>query len=200
MAKTTNILAATVFGISLALSGSAWAKSAAQMAVGGKTTQPIGHHEFCQQYRQECNVRSGDTRPTALTRERFAQMVQANTYANMRIKPVTDIDNYGVEEFWAYPKTMGDCEDYALLKRHMLMSQGWPASSLLLTVARQKSGDGHAVLTVRTDRGDFILDNLEDRIVLWNDTNYTYLKRVSADNSGKWEDILDTRLMVGSVK
>jgi len=126
-------------------------------------------------------------------------MVEANTHANYSIVPVTDLEHYGVEELWAFPDTHGDCEDYVLLKRDLLMKQGWPASSLLVTVVRQKSGDGHAVLTVRTNRGDYILDNLNDRIRAWNDTHYTYLKRVSPKHSGWWEDIKDTRNIVGSV-
>lgn len=126
-------------------------------------------------------------------------MVEANAHANYTIEPVTDIEFYGVEELWAYPASHGDCEDYVLLKRNILIQQGWPASSLLVTVVRQKSGDGHAVLTVRTDRGDYILDNLNDRIKTWNDTEYTYLKRISPKHSGWWEDIKDARSFVGSV-
>jgi predicted transglutaminase-like cysteine proteinase len=39
-----------------------------------------------------------------------------------------------------------DCEDYVLLKRRMLMQAGWPREALLVTVVRDKKGDGHAVL------------------------------------------------------
>ena len=105
----------------------------------------------------------------------------------------------GLRKYGTCPDTHGDCEDYVLLKRQTLMRRGWPASALLVTVVRRKNGDGHAVLTVRTNRGDFILDNLKDKIEPWNKTEYTYLKRVSAAHSGIWEDILDTRRIVGSV-
>ena len=54
-------------------------------------------------------------------------------------------------------------------------------------------GDGHAVLTVRTDRGDFILDNLVSKVLDWRDTRYRYLKRQSTANAGKWVDIIDDR-------
>ena len=196
----TNGLAVLVIGLTFTTGGTVMAQGTPHMSVGGATSQPIGHYEFCRQYPRECSVRTRNIRVTPLTRSRWKQMVEANTYANTHIEPVTDINYYGVEERWAFPKTKGDCEDFALLKRHMLMSQGWPASSLLVTVVRQKNGDGHAVLTVRTDRGDYILDNLEDRIEPWNNTGYTYLKRVSATHSGKWEDIIDTRRLVSSVK
>ena len=68
-------------------------------------------------------------------------------------------------------------------------------------VVRQKNGDGHAVLTVRTSNGDYILDNLEPRILAWTDTDYTFLKQQSARNSGVWVSIDDDRnVAVGSVK
>ncbi len=116
-----------------------------------------------------------------------------NNYANRTVQPVTDQDYYGVEEHWTYPRTFGDCEDYALLKRYMLMQRGWPVSSLLITVVRQPNGDGHAVLTVRTNRGDFILDNMEAKIERWDRTPYKYLKRQSVTHSGEWSSILDSR-------
>ena len=63
-------------------------------------------------------------------------------------------------ERWNYPDDgYGDCEDYVLLKRRMLMQAGWPREALLITVVRDKKGDGHAVLTVKTNRGEFVLDN-----------------------------------------
>jgi predicted transglutaminase-like cysteine proteinase len=68
-------------------------------------------------------------------------------------------------------------------------------------VVRQANGDGHAVLTVRTDRGDFILDNIQRRILLWTKTDYHYLKRQSELNAGRWVSIEDDHsLMVGSIR
>ena len=69
------------------------------------------------------------------------------------------------------------------------MALGIPANTLLMTVVRQPNGEGHAVLTVRTDRGDFILDNLDQRVLAWNDTDYTFLKRQSTANTGTWVSI-----------
>ena len=87
-----------------------------------------------------------------------------------------------------------------LEKRRQLMRDGVPAGSVLITVVRQPNGDGHAVLTVRTSNGDYILDNLEPRILAWSDTEYTFLKRQSERNSGTWVAIDDDRnVAVGSV-
>lgn len=170
------------------------------MQTGGLTSQPIGHYEYCKRETRDCRIRARSTAPVKLTRARWAEMVEANAHANNTVRPVTDLEYYGTEELWVMPKTAGDCEDYALMKRAELMARGWPASALLVTVVRQRNGDGHAVLTVRTDRGDYILDNLNGRILPWNETEYSYLKRVSAAHSGQWETIVDSRTLVGATR
>ena len=64
-----------------------------------------------------------------------------------------------------------------------------------------RSSRGHAVLTVRTNRGDFVLDNLTTKVMLWKDTPYTYLKRQSARHAGHWVSIeMPDQTVVGSVK
>ena len=88
--------------------------------------------------------------------------------------------------FWPIPLTKGDCEDYVILKRKRLMALGWPASALLITVVRDERGDGHAVLTVRTIQGDFILDNKTDEIKVWHRTRYDYIMRQSYLNPKLW--------------
>ncbi|WP_239507684.1 transglutaminase-like cysteine peptidase, partial [Enterobacter hormaechei] len=83
--------------------------------------------------------------------------MRINSHVNAAIEPVTDMEQYGVEEVWTYPISgRGDCEDYVLLKKQMLIRAGLPASALLITVVRDRKGDGHAILTVKTDRGDYI--------------------------------------------
>ncbi|MGQ3296305.1 MAG: transglutaminase-like cysteine peptidase, partial [Shinella sp.] len=108
---------------------------------------------------------------------------------------------YGVEEQWTYPDGAADCEDYVLIKRKRLMEAGISPSNLLITVVLQPNGEGHAVLTVRTDRGDFVLDNMRNKVLLWSETEYRYLKRQSSVNAGKWVKLQDGRAdAVGSVK
>jgi predicted transglutaminase-like cysteine proteinase len=72
-----------------------------------------------------------------------------------------------------------------LLKRRMLMEAGWPRGALLVTVVREKNGNGHAVLTVKTDKGEFILDNQEERILLWSETSYRYVKGQSQSDPNR---------------
>lgn len=189
--KKAAILSGLTIGLLVA--GSTHARDREYMRTSGNTSIPIGHYNYCKLYHDDCNIRSEKTAPVALSRQRWQELVEINAYSNNTISPLTDQEIYGTEELWAYPKSYGDCEDYVLMKRHMLMKRGWPASNVLITVVRQPNGEGHAVLTVVTDRGDFILDNLESRILSWRKTPYTFLKRQSVRHSGQWEGIRDNR-------
>ncbi|WP_046118262.1 transglutaminase-like cysteine peptidase [Ensifer aridi] len=188
--------AALITGI---LTGPAVA-SPANMTVGGATNPPIGHYEFCKSYQSECRFVGPDHGPAVLTRDGWQKILEVNYEVNQAVTPMTDIEIHGVEEEWSYPDTVGDCEDYVLLKRRKLIESGFSPADLLITVVLQPNGDGHAVLTVRTDRGDFILDNMRSKVLLWSDTEYTYLKRQSSENAGRWVKLQDGRAVaVGSV-
>ena len=119
----------------------------------------------------------------------WQQLTSVNWEINSKIEPVTDMDNFGMKEFWTYPVSKGDCEDYALLKRKTLHAKGVPLSSLLVTVVYDAKGGGHAVLTVVTDRGDYILDNQVAKVLRWQDAELTYVKRQSAENPNVWEKL-----------
>ncbi len=181
--------------------GSAAEAGQAFMHTAGRTTQPIGHYEFCQREPGECQQKSPRRAPTELSRKLWAEIVDINNKVNISVTPRTDMEMWGKEELWSYPTNVGDCEDYVLEKRRRLMALGVPSGDLLITVVRQPNGAGHAVLTVRTSRGEFILDNLEPRVMPWADTPYSYLKRQSERNSGSWVAIDDGRnaVAVGSV-
>ncbi|MGQ5200937.1 transglutaminase-like cysteine peptidase [Brucella abortus] len=170
------------------------------MTTGERTSQPIGHYEFCQRHPAECSSTSRSSASLKLTQRLWQQIIDVNERVNTTIAPMTDMEVWGQEEYWEYPTTAGDCDDYMLLKRRELMALGVPANTLLFTVVRQPNGEGHAVLTVRTDRGDFILDNLDPRVLAWNKTDYTYLKRQSTYSTGSWVSIRDDRdILVGSI-
>jgi len=171
------------------------------MKTGALTSQPIGHYEFCQRYAAECAVRTRQPIPLRLTQKIWDKILAVNFSVNARIQSATDLEIYGVEEYWEYPVSLGDCEDYVLQKRRELHSSGLSLSVLLITVVRKADGEGHAVLTIRTDRGDLILDNLRDEIRNWSETEYIYLKRQSEHHSGRWVTIESpTDLLVGSVQ
>jgi predicted transglutaminase-like cysteine proteinase len=115
---------------------------------------------------------------------------------------MSDFNIYGKEEVWIYPDAgVGDCEDYVLEKRKMLFESGIAISNLLITVVRKPDGEGHAVLTVRTDNGDFVLDNLTDKVRLWSETGYRYMKRQASNHTGHWVSIRGgDATLVGSVR
>lgn len=160
------------------------------MVTGGLTSQPIGHYDFCKTHRSECNIHPTDLRPIRITPKIWNVIVKVNLTVNRDVKPLSDMDHYGKEEVWAYPDDgLGDCEDYVLEKRRELARKGFSLADLLITVVRKRDGEGHAVLTVRTDHGDFILDNLTDNVKTWTATPYRYLKRQAAYNTGKWVTI-----------
>ena len=163
------------------------------MTVTGKTSAPIGHVNFCRSNPRECNRSFRIDRAVKLSKDNWTQLININGHVNQSIRPVTDREQYRTEEHWAYPASAGDCEDFALLKRRMLINAGWPETALLITVVREANGNGHAVLTVRTDRGDLILDNQDPRILPWDKTPYRYIKRQAALQPAVWTAISDPR-------
>lgn len=184
----------------LSMPAAAGAAAPSYMPMGGLTSQPVGHYEFCQELPRECREMTPSGTVVDLSRDLWSMMIKVNNQVNTSVEPRTDREMWGVEERWSYPGRYGDCEDYVLLKRKLLMDSGVPAGDLLITVVRQPNGDGHAVLTVHTSLGDYVLDNLEPRILLWSQTDYQYLKRQSTQNSGLWVSIDDgSAVAVGSV-
>lgn len=180
--------------------GTSGALAGSFMPTTGVASQPVGHFDFCKRFPAECRVNARRA-VVKLTTTTWKRIMAVNEVVNGAIEPRTDEDMYGVPEIWSYPTSEGDCEDYVLEKQRELEKAGLPASALLITVVRQLNGSGHAVLTVRTDKGDVILDNLDDRILPWDETPYTYVKRQSDDNAGRWVGIEDNRdVLVGSVR
>lgn len=158
------------------------------ITVGARTqTPPIGWTQFCETYKGVCDTKPLPPLDVVLDSKAWSALQQVNMWANHHIKPETDMDHYGMVQWWRYPDDgAGACHSYALLKRHMLIEGGWPRQALLMTIVHESDGEGHAVLTVETDRGEFILDNLTDDIKLWSNTPYRYYKRQSQDDPNKW--------------
>jgi predicted transglutaminase-like cysteine proteinase len=164
------------------------------VSLGEEARPPIGWVEFCVLHQRDCAGAAVAPRDVVLTSRTWNDLVRINRWVNETIRPMTDLDHWGVVEKWSYPDDgYGDCEDYVLLKRKMLMQAGWPLSALLITVVRDERGDGHAVLTVRTDRGEFVLDNQNERILLWSDTRYRFVKRQSQSDPNSWVALGDPR-------
>ncbi len=206
-----RVLAAAA-AMTLCLTGTLWADSdiwvdgqnikSKYLRVYGISLPPIGHVKFCESNPADCRKTqkvNADGR-FVLTDERWRELDHLNKLVNKTIKPVTDKELYGQIEHWTYPNNYkGDCEDYVLLKRQKLMERGWPESSLLITVVLDENREGHAILTVRTAQGDFILDNKNNQVLRWHQLPYTFIKRQSFQNPRLWVSLIpDNRLRNGA--
>jgi predicted transglutaminase-like cysteine proteinase len=139
--------------------------------------------KFCERLPQECAVDLSEPDMIALDQQIWDTLVQINEKVNGTILSVADQDHWGVVDRWDYPDDgLGDCEDIQLLKRKLLVDTGLPRRALRMTVAIDEQGAGHAVLMVRTDFGDFILDNKKDAVLSWQETGYGYVKREGSDS------------------
>lgn len=158
---------------------------ASMAAVAEETRAPMGWLRLCQTNPSECVLDLSEATSVTLDVGTWQRILDVNKTVNAAIKPMSDMDQWGVVEHWGLPTSgAGDCEDYALLKRQRLAEFGIPRRAMLMTVVIDETGGGHAILTIRTDRGDFILDNKRNAILSWEATGYRYVKRESQDVAG----------------
>ncbi|MFN3934825.1 transglutaminase-like cysteine peptidase [Parvibaculum sp.] len=163
---------------------------AANMPTYQQVAPPFGYIGFCIRHPDECAGGTDTPKPAAMTPEKWLELSQVNEYVNRTVPQIDDIDLYGRAEWWAFPDERGgDCEDFALEKRRLLIQRGWAPENLLVSVVREWNGDGHAVLLVRTDRGEFVLDNKTWDIAIWSDTPYQWIKRQSEERPYIWVNL-----------
>lgn len=169
----------------------------AHVSVSEMTQPPFGWVEFCARQPTECAGPTTKPRNVVLSAKAWTDLAYVNRWVNETIKPLADLEHWGVIERWSYPDDgYGDCEDYVLLKRRILIQSGWPRETLLVTVVLDKDNKSHAVLTVTTDRGDYVLDNQNADILLWSETGYHFLKRQSQFNSNIWVSLGDPQPVI----
>ena len=158
--------------------------------IGKAVSVPFGWVDFCARYKGECDTADQVAKDVNLTAQAMMEMQRINKWVNINIEPVSDMDHWGVPDQWDYPSDgKGDCEDYALLKRKLLIEEGFPRSALLMTVVKDQKGEGHAILTVKTNKGEYVLDNQESRILMWNQSGYSFVKRQSQENPNVWVQV-----------
>ena len=147
-------------------------------------TAPDGFASFCARVADQCSP-SPEAAPTLrLDTRSWSAIERVNLHVNGAVKPETDEKHYGVEEYWTIVTDgFGDCEDYALTKRKELIEAGLPEPALRMAIVVTLRNERHSVLTVATDRGDFVLDNLTNDILPWNATGYSWV--ASQDAIGK---------------
>lgn len=196
-----NFLIKSFSVLSITLLAGAQAQAQTTGSIGASTSPPIGFVQFCRDNPRECESRTMSRASIALNEASWRKIVRINAEVNRDVVAITDQDHWGVPEHWGFPEDgKGDCEDFVLEKRRRLVKAGFPIQSLLVTVVRDQKGDGHAVLTVKTDRGDFVLDNQVGTILAWKDTGYKFIKRQSDENPARWVSLggVDTGTVAAS--
>jgi predicted transglutaminase-like cysteine proteinase len=159
----------------------------ASMPTGPAAVAPAAFYEFCRRSSRHCARVGPLIRTISLDAARWAELGAANEAVNSAMIQRTDAELYGREDVWALPTSgQGDCEDLALQKRQRLMEHGWPSSVLLMTAVTTPSGEGHTVLTVVTDRGDYVLDSRVSAIRLWSATGYDFYIRQAQSDPRRW--------------
>jgi predicted transglutaminase-like cysteine proteinase len=196
-----RFLLSGLFALLAVVSARAQAPASSFAAATESTTPPVGWVQFCRDEPQECHV--APRRPAAmrLDQRRWKQLVAVNRRVNDEVEPVSDLEQWGQLERWSIPTSgKGDCEDYVIEKRRQLIASGWPRQALLITVVRDRKGDGHAVLTVVTDKGDLVLDNQDGRVKPWTETGYRFVKRQSQEHPDRWVSLgsVDTAIITAN--
>ena len=156
-------------------------------AVGEATSVPYGWVDFCRRYEGECGAGGASPVDINFSPKAALEIDRVNRWVNGHVQPVSDMDHWGLIDRWDYPVDgRGDCEDYALLKRKLLIEMGFPRQALLMTVVRDEAGEGHAILTLKTNKGEFVLDNLNDETRPWTASGYRFVKRQSQQDPDVW--------------
>ena len=158
------------------------------------TLAPMAYTQFCLRYEDECRTkimfRGG---PVQLTAERWDDLKEVNKSVNADIIP--EANELGLAaETWLISPDRGDCNDYAVTKRHELLDRGWPARALLLSEVVVSSGEHHLVLVVRTRSGDLVLDNLTSQIKPWSRAPYRWVRIQKPNDSRLWATISGRRI------
>ncbi len=153
----------------------------------GDARRVWGWVDYCRRYVGACDGPRMAARDVRLDSSAWNAILEVNRTTNAAIAPVTDMEHWGAADRWDLPSDgRGDCEDYVLVKRKKLMERGFPRQALLVTVVIDRQGDGHAVLTVKSDHGDFVLDNMRDEVLPWVKTGYRFVKRQSQEDPNRW--------------
>jgi predicted transglutaminase-like cysteine proteinase len=182
-----GLVAAAMLGATQAARGqtvAALPAASVPAATVGEARPVLGWVRFCERHPRECEVDTTEPATITLSSRQWQTIVSVNRQVNNNVKAMTDQAHWGVADSWDFPNDgAGDCEDYQLLKRKLLAEAGLPRRAMRMTVVIDEKREGHAVLMIRTDRGDFILDNKTNSVLPWHQTGYIYVKREGQDGS-----------------
>jgi predicted transglutaminase-like cysteine proteinase len=162
---------------------------ASPIAEASPSLAPFQHVRFCLRYPSDCKSDPTESDRIELNAENAELLKRVNQTVNAAIAPM--LKTYGPElkDGWTIAPEMGDCNDYAVTKRHELQQSGMPARALRLSVVKTASGIGHLVLVVSTTKGNLVLDNLSEAILPWQSTDYRWIKIQSANDARFWFEV-----------
>lgn len=156
--------------------------ASAGLTAGAEARPILAWTDFCRAYPAECAFDRTESARITLTPAVWATVISVNRRVNRQIRPVTDQEHWGRPDRWDLAEDgAGDCEDFQLLKRRLLAEAGLPRRAMRMTVVIDEKGEGHAVLTLITDRGDYVLDNKTSAVTAWHETGYVFIKREGQD-------------------
>lgn len=184
LAGPSHLLAAGLGGATRDLGG-----AVQRLNEGSSALAPFASVKFCLKNKDQC-VDTGGPGIVQLDEDRLEQLKAVNSGINRAIRPVNDRSG---EDVWSADVASGDCEDFALTKRKHLIALGWPSRALRIAVARTSSGEGHAVLVVKTSKGDLVLDNRSSAIKEWRKTGLRWIMMQSGDNPRLWVNIVPSK-------
>ena len=151
---------------------------------------PMAFVRFCKRYPKDCKVSGMAFRPkpVELTKARKAELIMVNREVNHAISPKENVNGVMAEEWLVSPRA-GDCNDYAVTKRHKLLARGWPSRSLLLAEVVIPAGEHHLVLVVRNRADDLVLDNLNPHVRPVSQVHYEWVRAQEAKNPKFWSTV-----------
>jgi predicted transglutaminase-like cysteine proteinase len=174
--------AALALGLATGQEAAAESRAPSFLAAGGPAKPTRAWAAFCASAPDDCDVNLREPAVIRYSRTAWADLVAVNAAVNEAVVARTDFDHWGVSDRWDYPTDgVGDCEDIQLEKRRRLVALGYPARAMRMAVVLNPEGEGHAVLLVRTDRGDYVLDNRIGAVLPWWQARYTWVKREGED-------------------
>lgn len=139
--------------------------------------------------RKSASARRGGDTPATSDIDRLNRI---NRQINRSVRFRTDAAQFGLDDVWTLPTAgkdgtlYGDCEDYALQKRKILIAEGFAPEALSLAVVRTGRGEVHAVLLVTTEGGEMMMDSLTSFVVPWAKSAYSLIARQVAGEPGDW--------------
>ena len=153
------------------------------------TLAPFQHVRFCLRYPSDCKSNTTENERIDLDAQTTELLKRVNHSVNISIIPTPKSYGPNLGDGWTIAPDMGDCNDYAVTKRHEFLVSGLPSKALRLSVVKTASGIGHLVLVVVTTKGDIVMDNLTEVIRPWQSTDYHWLKIQSATDSKFWYEV-----------